>query len=210
MATRILHEVTDEVLMLRFQRGDVVAFGQLVDRYQGAVYNFVLRFVRSGPAAEDILQEVLLRVVQNASDFKHEARFSTCIYSIARNLCIDHLRKLSLRNHDSFEQPRGDAGRSHADQTADPHPSASAERGAIASELRERITRSIEALPDDQREVFLLRELANLPFKEIAKLTDTPENTVKSRMRYALERLQEALREFDDTSPPTSGPVKDP
>ncbi len=184
--------------MLRFQRGDLVAFGQLVDRHESPLFNFVLRFVRSGPAAEDILQEVFLRVVQNAAEFKHEARFSTWVYSIARNLCIDHLRKLSLRNHDSFEQPRTEGQRSHADQTPDEHFSASAERSAISHELRQRIAAAVEDLPDDQREVFLLREVANLPFKDIAKLTDTPENTVKSRMRYALERLQEALREFDD------------
>jgi len=186
--------------MLRYQRGDVAAFAQLVDRHESALFNFVLRYVRSGPSAEDILQEVFLRVVQNAADFKHEARFSTWIYSIARNLCIDHYRKLTLRNHDSFEQPRTDGQRSHADAAADAHFSASAERSAMSRELRELITRAVEALPDDQREVFLLREVANLPFKEIAKLTDTPENTVKSRMRYALERLQEALHEFGNAA----------
>lgn len=205
--------------MLRFQRGDVAAFGQLVDRHESALYNFVLRFVRNAPSAEDILQEALLRVVQNAGDFKHEARFSTWIYSIARNLCIDHLRKLSLRNHDSFEQPRADGQRSHSDQAADPHYLASVERSTIAGELRTKITGAVEALPDDQREVFLLREVANLPFKEIARLTDTPENTVKSRMRYALERLQEALRDYDDadaqeptgldTPPPSQARLKD-
>ena len=62
----------------------------------------------------------------------------------------------------------------------------------------ERIARAVDTLPDEQREVFLMREIANLPFKEIAEITGVPENTVKSRMRYALERLQEALAEYED------------
>lgn len=182
--------------MLRFQRGEVSAFATLVDRHQAALFTFVLRFVRTAPASEDILQETFLRVVQNAADYKHEARFSTWLYAIARNLCIDHLRKASLRNHDSFDPPRADNEPSPADRLADPHHASSPERSALSHELRDHLTQAVEALPDDQREVFLLREVANLPFKEIAQLTGTPENTVKSRMRYALERLQEALAEF--------------
>jgi RNA polymerase sigma-70 factor (ECF subfamily) len=73
-----------------------------------------------------------------------------------------------------------------------------AERTAFGSEVVEAITRALDSLSDEQREVFLLREIAQLPFKEIAKVTETGENTVKSRMRYALDRLQEALHEFEE------------
>ena len=72
------------------------------------------------------------------------------------------------------------------------------EREATGTELKERIAKAVEALPDEQREVFLMREVANLPFKEIAEVTGVPENTVKSRMRYALERLQQALSEYEE------------
>lgn len=184
--------------MLRFQRGDVSAFSDLVARHKTPLYNFVLRHVRSSAAADDILQDVFLRVIQNSADFKHEARFSTWIYTIARNLCVDHLRKMSVRNHDSLDQSSDQAPRSLGEVVADHSPLSSVERSAVSNELRSQIILAVEQLPEDQREVFLLREVACLPFKEIAQITNTPENTLKSRMRYALERLQEALHEYED------------
>jgi RNA polymerase sigma-70 factor (ECF subfamily) len=188
----------DETLMLRYQQGDRAAFAQLVRRHQTALYNFALRQVRVQQQAEDVVQEVFVRVVQNAQDFKHEARFTTWVYTITRNLCIDHLRKRALRKHPSLDESRSEEGEGPTlgEQTADPR--ASVEREATGTELRERIARAVDKLPDDQREVFLMREVANLPFKEIADITGVPENTVKSRMRYALERLQEALAEYEE------------
>ena len=82
------------------------------------------------------------------------------------------------------------------EQTADTK--ASVEREATGNELRVKIAAAVEELPDEQREVFLMREVANLPFKEIAEITNVPENTVKSRMRYALERLQAALSDYEE------------
>jgi RNA polymerase sigma-70 factor (ECF subfamily) len=143
---------------------------------------------------------VFVKIVQSAVDFKHESRFSTWAYTIARNICIDHLRKMSFRQHPSLDQPRGDTedGPTLLERTADAHHSASVERSVIGGEMGRTIARCVEALPVEQREVFLLREVGNLPFKDIAALTGVPENTVKSRMRYALERLQENLVEYED------------
>lgn len=193
-------EVTDEVLMMRFQAGDRSAFTALVRRHKTPIYNFILRLVRSASAAEDLAQDVFVKVVQSAADFKHESRFSTWAYTIARNICIDHLRKMSFRQHPSLDQAQGEAqdGPTLLDRTADAHHSAAVERSVIGVELGRRITLSVEALPEEQREVFLLREVANLPFKDIASITGVSENTVKSRMRYALERLQESLTEYED------------
>jgi RNA polymerase sigma-70 factor (ECF subfamily) len=200
MAPLAREEVTDEVLMMRFQAGDRAAFASLVRRHKTAFYNFTLRLVRSGPAAEDLVQDVFVKIVQSAVDFKHESKFTTWAYTIARNICIDHLRKMAFRQHASLDQVRGDApdGPTLLDRTADVHPSAAVERSAIGVELGRSITRCVEGLPPEQREVFLLREIANLPFKDIAGITGVPENTVKSRMRYALERLQENLSEYED------------
>ena len=138
--------------------------------------------------------------MQSASSFKHEARFTTWVYSIARNLCIDHLRKMSLRRHPSLDQTSGkDAdGPTLGERIADEHPSTAADRSAMSADIAQRIVKAVEALPPEQREVFLLRQTAKVPFKEIAKMTGVPENTVKSRMRYALERLQDALCEYED------------
>lgn len=193
-------DATDEMLMVRYQRGDREAFAELVLRYKAPIYNFVIRHVRHGNTAEDLTQDVFLRVVQNAGEFKHEARFSTWLYTIARNLCVDQLRKASHRRHPSLDQPVGssDGARPLGESVADPHHSASAERAAQSSQVAARILQAVDALPEEQREVFLLREIGNLPFKEIAEVTGVGENTVKSRMRYALDRLQQALSEFEE------------
>lgn len=190
----------DEALMLRYQRGDRRAFGELVRRHKTPLYNFVLRHLRSASAAEDITQEAFLRVVQRAAEFKHEARFTTWLYTIARNLCIDHGRKMKLRRHPSLEAPTNDGGdaRPMLEILPDPRPEGDVGRAAEWTVMRKSIVVAVEALPEDQREVFLLREVANLPFAEIAQVTGVPENTVKSRMRYALERLRLALSEFEE------------
>lgn len=193
-------EVTDELLMVRYQRGDRDAFSSLVRRHKARIYNFILRQIRDRAVAEEVAQEVFLRIVQKASDFKHEARFSTWMYTIARNLCIDHLRKQALRKHPSLDESRGSepGGRTLGETIQDRHPRSSVERTAVAKEFHQTVLRAVEALPAEQKEVFLLREIGNLAFKDIAELTGTGENTVKSRMRYALERLQQALSEFEE------------
>jgi RNA polymerase sigma-70 factor (ECF subfamily) len=190
---------TDESLMIRFQSGDRAAFTVLVRRHQGPLFNFALRYLRSSPVAEEVVQDAFVRVVQNAAEFKHEARFSTWLYTIARNLCIDQTRKRALRRHPSLDEPRKAEerdGPTLGEQTADGK--ASVERAVVSLEIRERVAAAIDALPEEQREVFLMREVSNLPFKEIAGIVGVSENTVKSRMRYALERLQEALSEFEE------------
>jgi RNA polymerase sigma-70 factor (ECF subfamily) len=193
-------DATDEILMVRYQRGERRAFVELVRRHNRPIYNFVLRQLRVPSVAEDVTQDVFMRLVQNAAEFKHEARFLTWLYTIARNLCIDQLRKLSHRRHASLDQPQADQGDAPllGDTVADPNPQASAERNALSAEVRSSIVKAVDSLPDDQREVFLLREVANLPFREIAEITGVGENTVKSRMRYALDRLKDALCDFEE------------
>lgn len=194
-------EPTDEMLMVRYQRGDREAFAALLRRYKSSIYNFSLRQLRAPSLAEDVTQDVFLRVVQNAGEFKHEARFSTWLYTIARNLCVDQLRKLGHRRHASLDQPAPGApedGAPLVEAIAATHPTASVERSAVATQMAASIERALDALPEEQREVFLLREVGNLPFRDIAQMTGVGENTVKSRMRYALDRLQEALAEYED------------
>jgi RNA polymerase sigma-70 factor (ECF subfamily) len=194
-------DATDETLMIRFQAGERSVFTVLVKRYQGPLYNFALRHLRNTSSAEEVVQDAFVRLVQNASDFKHEARFSTWMFTIVRNLCIDQIRKQALRRHPSLEEPkRAGAGEGEGptlgEQTADSR--ANVERSAVSTEIRERLMQAVDELPDEQREVFLMREVSNLPFKEIAEIVGIPENTVKSRMRYALERLQAALSEYEE------------
>jgi RNA polymerase sigma-70 factor, ECF subfamily len=185
---------SDEALLRDFQAGTTSAMRELIARYERPLYTFALRQLRTPTAAQDIVQETYMRVTQNALDFKHEAKFSTWVYTIARNLCVDQLRKNALRRHPSLDQAQGDAdGPTLGEQTAG---SRNVEREVVSAHLREVLARAVEKLPDDQREVFLLREVSNLAFKEIADITGVSENTVKSRMRYALERLQASLHEY--------------
>ncbi len=192
-----LTELSNEALMQQFQHGDSAAFRVLLERHRGGIYNFVLRHVGNKTAAEDLLQEVFLRVVQGAHRFKLESKFTTWLYTIARNLCVDRARKMKFRRHKSLDQPTGSESHSTLGERV-PDDRAATDREAIGSELQIHLAEAISSLRDDQREVFLMREYANLPFKEIAKIVGVPENTVKSRMRYALEHLRKALSEYQD------------
>jgi RNA polymerase sigma-70 factor (ECF subfamily) len=190
-------DATDEALMTRFQNGDRGAFAVLVRRHQLAIYNFALRHLRSPSAAEEVVQDAFMRVLQNASDFRQTSRFTAWVYTIARNLCIDMLRKKAQRQHPSLDEPaKPEQGPSLGERIADRAPGV--ERAALSIEIRRCVLSAIDELPEEQREVFLLREISNLPFKEIAEVVGAPENTVKSRMRYALDRLQDALSDFEE------------
>lgn len=191
-------DVSDETLLRRFTEGDADAFEVLVRRFQRPLFNFILRSVRDPDRSEELLQEVFLKVVQRAGEFQGSSKVSTWIYTIARNLCIDTSRKMVFRRHRSLDAPTGDdpEGPTMLDRVAAATPSA--DREVIGGDLKERITRAVEELPEEQREVFLMREASNMAFKEIAEVVGVPENTVKSRMRYALERLQRALAEYED------------
>ncbi len=188
-------ESSDEMLMVRYRRGDQGAFVELVRRYERSLFNFSLRYLRQRHRAEEVTQEAFLRVVRRAGDFKHESKFSTWIFSIARNLCIDELRRGAHRAHASLDAKGADERTLYERIPAE---TTDGEVLGSGSRLRESIGRAVESLPDEQREVFLLRQLAGLSFAEIATITSCPENTVKSRMRYALERLQKELSTFEE------------
>lgn len=195
-----LDETSDEELLRRFNEGDADAFEALVRRYERPLYNFILRSVRRKERADELLQDVFLKVVQRSTDFKGNSKLSTWLYTIARNLCIDHSRKMVFRRHKSLDAPgrSGDSeeGPTLLDRTAADGPTA--DRAAIAQDLQRRIAEAVEELPEEQKEVFLLRQVQGMAFKEIAEVVGVPENTIKSRMRYALERLQRALSEYQD------------
>lgn len=197
--TRPRPEAPDESLLERFAGGDDEAFEVLVERYQRPMYNFVRRSVQDPEVASDIVQETFMRVIQRADEFRGQAKVSTWMYTIARNLCVDHARKMVHRRHASLDAPsrRGDEDdRALVDRIAGP--SKGADRETIGAQLKVAVTAAVEQLPEDQREVFLLRQLEHLSFQEIAEICGIPENTAKSRMRYALERLKAALGEYED------------
>jgi len=175
---------SDERLMDRFRRGDARAFEVLVRRHRTPLFSFLVRLTGDRARAEDLCQETFLRVVGAADGWTPRARFQTWLYAIARNQAIDESRRQALRRADPL-----DAHPAQAVAADDPSP----DRAADGALLRPRLEAALAALPEEQREVFLLREYAGLRFHEIAEVTGTAENTVKSRMRYALEALRARL-----------------
>jgi RNA polymerase sigma-70 factor, ECF subfamily len=190
---------SDELLMDAFRLGEAAAFEVLVVRHSRGIFNYLLRSVHNQARAEELLQEVLVRVIRSKDRYKRSAKFTTWVYTIARNLCVDESRRARFRDHESLDAPR--RGRTQEEGrtllAGMPAEQVPTDEGADAPRLRERLAQAIDDLPDDQREVFLMRQVAGLSFREIGEAVGAPENTVKSRMRYALEKLRQDLADLE-------------
>ncbi len=195
-----LDELEDSELMQRYADGDERAFALLFDRHRGPLYNFILRSCSRRDVAEELLQDVFLRVIKSAGRYEPSAKFTTWLYTIARNACIDAARSRSRADVYSLQNPVGkddDEGETHQQRLADPE----AQSGSVDAErkvFRDRLQQALEKLPEKQREVFVLREISGLKFREVAEVIGTKVPTVKSRMRYALKTLRGELADYRD------------
>ena len=188
-------ETSDERLMLAFKAGDARAFEELVQRHRTPVFNFILRFTGHRARAEDVLQETWLKVVRSAGEYEPKAS-SRPGFTRSRGTSAWTARaKRATARPPPWRPPRAmGPAVTRAGRWARrlPDTGASPERGAYNARLRPLLERALASLPEEQREVFLLREYSGIAFKEIAEVTGVSENTVKSRMRYALEGLRTA------------------
>ncbi len=182
--------------MADFIQGSLPAFEALYARYKSPVFAFLYRLTGNRDLAEELQQETFLRVVRSKTSYRFGAKFVAWLYSIARNQVVDAKRREKYRKHASLDQPARDDGPSLMDRIADDGPSP--DRESIAKRLQLDLEKALAALPEDQREVFLLREYSGLKFQEIAEITGAKEGTVKSRMRYALEAMQASLARYGD------------
>lgn len=189
---------SDEVLMAAFQDGDHTAFRTLAERYNTRMYRFALRYVRSDSLAQELVQDLFLRTVKYRETYKRYAAMAPWLFSILRNLCIDTLRRERLRKTDSLDRSLSDDGPTLLDQVASSQ--ATSDIQLENHHFSKALQDALMALPAEQREVFLLRELEDLRFRDIAGILNIPEGTVKSRMRYALEGLRAHLSEWADPS----------
>jgi RNA polymerase sigma-70 factor (ECF subfamily) len=197
-----MSDQSDEQLMHAYREGNPRAFELLLARHERKVWNFLRRSVGDPTLAEDLLQEVFLRVIRARAEWKGEAKFTTWVYAIARNLLIDNARRAvhrDARSLDAPTRPDEEASQTLHDRIASEN--RDAEGLTSDGEVRRRVDAAVAALPEEQREVFLLREVMEMPFAEIAGVVGAPEPTVKSRMRYALERLREALEDLHSGAP---------
>jgi RNA polymerase sigma-70 factor (ECF subfamily) len=182
----------DVRLMLAFQRGDESAFTELVGRTQARVYAVVQRFMAGRSDAEDIVQEVFLRVFRSAHRYTPTARFSTWLYRIAANLCINAIRKASkfktipLRPHLDGQDEGGPAEITDVDAVRP-------DEDMQQRELAETIRTAIEQLPDNQRVAVILHRYEHMSYLQIAEVLDCSAMAVKSLMSRARENLKELL-----------------
>ena len=179
-------EGSDEQLMLAYRDGDAAAFEALYVRHRGALFRFIARSVRERALAEEIYQDIWMRVIEAHRRYQPQARFTTWLYTIAHNRLVDHWRRSALHavSLDDDEAPLAEpAG----------NPGLEPQRQAQAREGLARLAQAIGTLPPAQREAFLLRVEAGLGIEEIARATGANEEAVKSRLRYALAKLRETL-----------------
>jgi RNA polymerase sigma-70 factor (ECF subfamily) len=189
-------ESTDNDLFALYLGGDCEAFRELFRRHARGLFNFAFRMLGDPSIAEEVAQEAFTRVVRSPPDLGRGTKFSTYLYSVGRNLCIDELRRRRVRRHVPLAgSGGGEEGRSLEERIANEGPATDA--GAMNRQLRDRIDAALTQLPLEQREVFMLREFADMPFAEVARAVGCSENTAKSRMRYALERLRLLLGDLD-------------
>lgn len=183
--------VADGELMLRYRRGDVRAFETLYSRHKGALYRYLQRMCREREIANDLFQEVWSRVIASRERYEVRAQFTTFLFQIAHNCAIDYFRRAERQRLNQTDD---------VDELQDRLPGADAERPdarAAESQLRAAFKRELQRLPDEQRQVFVLREEGGLSLEEIGKITGVTMETAKSRLRYALAKLRAALGEFE-------------
>lgn len=183
-------EATDEELLARYRAGDTEALAMLIERHRRILYGFILGMTEGREDAEEIFQEVWLRVMRKLRLYRRR-NFRGWLIRLTRNLVLDRAR---------HRQRLCAVGPASGDVSRDPSEPEPVEKVSPADmvqrqELAERIQVAVRSLPGPQREVFLLRENAGLPFREIARIQGVTINTALARMHYAVRRLREALRD---------------
>ncbi|MFM1928732.1 MAG: hypothetical protein RL387_60 [Bacteroidota bacterium] len=183
-------DLTDNELIQSFQEGNTRAFDALLDRHQERIYNTILFMVKDSYLAEDLIQEIFIKIIDNLKQRKYneEGKFLPWALRIAHNFCVDHFRKVKRTptiktsdDQDLFEVIN------HSDHSAD--------YKMTRKQTHQNIQQLVDLLPEEQREIIVLRHYANLSFKEIATMTNCSINTALGRMRYGLINLRKMMNE---------------
>jgi RNA polymerase sigma-70 factor (ECF subfamily) len=197
MVGRSLSRIDDTMLVREAQRGDHVAFEELVRHYDQAVLRLALHLTGSEQDAQDIYQEAFLKAYKNVGNFRFECSFYTWIYRIVTNLCLDHLRKKNVRKEDAGVVTDGQGEEFDLlEQTPDHHPTASPERDLLRRELGGRINRALEKLTPRERMVFELKHYHGLKLRTVGEMLHTTEETAKNTLFRATQKLRGALADM--------------
>lgn len=176
-----MREMSDEKLMHRYAKGDAKAFDQLYARHRGPLYRYFIRQVKNPATANDLYQGAWEKIIKARNRYRPSATFSVWMYAIAHNHLVDYYRGLRT------------GGDVEAEALADDNPGP--DQGAIDGEQSEQLRAGIIALPEEQRTTLLLKLETGLKMEQIASVTGVNTETVKSRLRYAVNKLKRSLVE---------------
>jgi RNA polymerase sigma factor (sigma-70 family) len=183
--------ISDYELITRFIKGEQSCFEEIIHRHKNKVFAYISLYIRDQALAEDIFQDTFLKVIQSVKSGRYydNGKFISWVMRIAHNLIIDHFRRIKQMNTVSNDNYDSDIfnSRKFADENI--------EDSLIKRQVQKDIRKMITQLPDDQREVVILRHYAGLSFKEIAEITEVSINTALGRMRYALINLRKIMEE---------------
>ena len=179
-------DATDEALMLGYRDGDAAAFDVLYSRHKGGIYRYLLRQCRNAALADELFQDVWMNLIRARAGYTVQAKFSTYLYRIAHNRLMDHFRRddaaVSLDDElVSIDEPV-------APRSVEPEVSATSRQQAA------QLLALLDALPEEQREAFVLQQEGGLSIEEIAAATGVNRETAKSRLRYALAKLRQGMQ----------------
>lgn len=189
------HADPDAALMLRVKQGDTAAFADLVDKYKQPVINLAFRTLRDLAEAEDLAQNVFVQVFKSARRYEASAKFSTWLFTIARNLCLNEIRRRGRHPAESLDQTQADS---------DEHPLHQVEDKAVASppqqllhgELEEKIAEALAELPENQRTALWLCRQEELSYEEIAQVLGCSLSATKSLIHRGRETLKLKLKPY--------------
>lgn len=187
---KTMNSLQDQQLIQMFRDGNSEALSSLIDRYKDKIFTSIFLLVKDKYLAEDIFQDTFIKVIDtlNSGRYTDEGKFLPWVMRIGHNLCVDHFRRVK---------------RAPAIKTSDDHDifevlnfsEAGVDEKMMQSQSHERVSKMLDMLPEDQKEVIVMRHYAELSFKEIAKLTDCSINTALGRMRYGLINLRKMMIE---------------
>src|SRR5262245_49882174 len=186
----------DVQLMLRFQKGDQEAFQQLFNKYSPSVVNFAFRFVGTRERAEELTQEVFLQVYRWQERYEPKAKFSTWLFKIAHNHCLNEVRKGEYKvSRESLDSQLDNEGGERERDLPDTNPRKGDDILA-AKQAAGKIQETLRRLPESQRSALMLSRLEGLSYQEVAEVLGTTEKAVKSLVFRATQSLREGLKEF--------------
>jgi RNA polymerase sigma-70 factor (ECF subfamily) len=185
----------DATLMLRVKQGDTEAFAALVDKYKHPVMNLVYRMLHDATEAEDLAQNVFVQVHKSAQRYEVSSKFTTWLFTIARNLCLNEIRRRNRHPAESIEAPHPDQEDQPLRQFEDKK-TFSPPESLLHGELEEKIEQALAELPENQRTAILLCRQDELSYEEIAQVLDCSLSATKSLIHRGRETLKIKLKAY--------------